>query len=192
MLRFDKASRGNGFLWLILWIFSSDVFHGEDEERVRGRLSRWSNDYGSMNDEENTGVQILVQTTRLLIELLLHFLKWAFQYPLPVCYRRPLSVQYALMDSDKWRGRKPVFPAHALYSRVCMTGIHLSRLQKQKDFQIFWDFGTSWRSVVPNWFTEVVNRVGFFFFFPNISNSLTEIAQLSKLGLPRLLMFPFL
>lgn len=75
MLRFDKASRGNGFLWLILWIFSSDVFHGEDEERVRGRLSRWSNDYGSMNDEENTGVQILVQTTRLLIELLLHFLK---------------------------------------------------------------------------------------------------------------------
>lgn len=59
---------------------------------------------------------------------------------------------------------------------VYVTGIHLSRLQKQRHFQILTvgGFKMSWSSVVPNWSTEVVHR-GAHFFFSNFFSSLIEI-----------------
>lgn len=121
---------------LILCIFLSDVFHGDDGREIRVRFSTWSDDYGLMHDEESIRVYTALQTliARLLIDLSLCFTEC-------VCSVLFLSLtsSYFQLNIHFWiqtsgEGEKQ-YSRHTLFTEtVCVTGIHLSRLQKQKTF----------------------------------------------------------
>lgn len=131
VLRFDTAGGEKGVPYSLLFAMS-DIFHGEYEgEGVR--FSGWSDEYGFVN-EENIGVQTTLQIMRFLIKLLPDFMRCVFPCLPPVRHLHPRPAEYTLLDSDKWGRRKSVFPG--TLSLVCVTGIHLSRLQKQKVFQV--------------------------------------------------------
>lgn len=89
------------------------------EKRIRVRFSEWSDDYGFVNNEESIRIQTMLQIARFLIDLLLCFTKRAFQCPFPVHHLQPLPAQYTLLDSDKWRRRKPVFPGRLSLQEEC-------------------------------------------------------------------------
>lgn len=147
---------------LILCIFLSDIFHGEDKERMRVRFSRWSDDYGFMNDEENIVVETLVQTT-LLMELLLPFLSELFNIlSLSITSSHfQLNIHFWIQTSGE--GENQCFWHTLITGGVCVTGIPLSRLQKQKAFSGVLGLWEVMESVIPNWSREVVNRGGQFF-----------------------------
>ena len=161
------------YLWYISW------------KRWEGvRFSGWSNEYGFVN-EENTGVQTVSQTMRLLIELLLSFMRYVFPC-LHVHHFHPLAAQYTLLDSDKWGRRKPVFPGTLFLVGMCVwLEFTCQDYRNKRYFQIVivWIFRRSWSSGL-SWSTEVANQVGELYIY--ISKRRIEIEQLPKLWQPRL------
>lgn len=132
--------------------FSLMCFMEKMEKRGWVSISRWSYDHGFMNDELNIGVQAMLQTTRLLTDLLLHFTKCAFQSPLPVHHLQPLPDQYTLLDSDKWRRRKLVFPGTlSLQGERVWLEFTYQDYRNKRPFRgvTVWGFRSSWSSVFP-------------------------------------------
>lgn len=154
--------------------------------KERGWVRFSGDEYGFVN-EENIGVQTVLQTMRLLIELLLGFTRCVFPC-LPVYHLYPLPAQYALLDSDKWGRRKPVFPGTLFLVGKCVwLEFTCQDYRNKRYFQIVivWGFRRSWSSGLSG-STEVVNRVGEIYLYIYISRRWIEIEQLPKLQLPGL------